>query len=177
MRFLAVFLLIAGAVFGQLEGRRVRVLVDLPGDDSGVEVSAGRWDAALVAERVAKYGIGVRRGTVATVTLVKAKGDHVEVHLNGGGFTNKQLLGLPGIDSVHWGITPEEKKLKYEISGTRDKRRRHQLEGDYDRVRARRVRPLRAALEREERGKFGSRFNVKGSVVTLEMLKGMVEAE
>ena len=175
MRVLLLFLLMAGVVFGQLEGRRVRVLVDLPGDDSGVDVGAGGWDAAVVAGRVAKYGVGVRRGTVATVTLVKAKGDHVEVHLNGGGFTNKQLLGLPGIDSVHWGMTAEEKKLRYEISGTRDKRRRHQLEGDYDRVRGRRVRPLRAALEREERGKFGSRLNVKGSVVTMEMLKGLVE--
>ena len=174
MRVLVLFLLVAGAVFGQLEGRRVRVLVDLPGDDSGVDVS---WDAGVVAGRVAKYGVGVKRGTVATVTLVKVKGDHVEVHLNGGGFTNRQWLALPGIDSVHWGMTAEEKKLKYEISGARDKARRHQLEGDYDRVRGRRVRSLRAALEREERGKFGARIHVKGSVVTLEMLKGVVEAE
>lgn len=173
------------------QGRRVKVLLDMPGDDSGVDVeargasAAGAVDAEVVRARVAKYGLGLRRGQTATVTLVKLKGDHIEFQMDGGGFTNRQLLGLPGMDSVHWGTSDEERKMRYRISGTRDKERRRRLESDYDRLRARRVRPLREQLEREQRAQHGSRFNVRfGSAreaerVTAEelmvILRGYVE--
>lgn len=174
------------------QGRRVQVLIDMPGDDSGVDVeargaaaTATRVNAEVIRERVAKYGVGLRREQTATVTLVKLKGDHIEFHMDGGGFTNRQLLGLPGIDSVHWGTSEEERKMRYRISGTRDKERRRRLESDYDRLRARRVRPLREQLEREQRAQNGSRFNVRfGSAreaerVTAEelmvILRGYVE--
>lgn len=147
--------------------------------------AAGAVDAEVVRARVAKYGLGLRRGQTATVTLVKLKGDHIEFQMDGGGFTNRQLLGLPGMDSVHWGMSDEERKMRYRISGTRDKERRRRLESDYDRLRARRVRPLREQLEREQRAQHGSRFNVRfGSAreaerVTAEelmvILRGYVE--
>lgn len=199
-RLLFVMLGLAATLGGQdaatalekgFQGRRVKVLLDMPGDDSGVDVeargasAAGAVDAEVVGARVAKYGLGLRRGQTATVTLVKLKGDHIEFQMDGGGFTNRQLLGLPGMDSVHWGTSDEERKMRYRISGTRDKERRRRLESDYDRLRARRVRPLREQLEREQRAQHGSRFNVRfGSAreaerVTAEelmvILRGYVE--
>lgn len=199
-RLLFVMLGLAATLGGQdaatalekgFQGRRVKVLLDMPGDDSGVDVeargasAAGAVDAEVVRARVAKYGLGLRRGQTATVTLVKLKGDHIEFQMDGGGFTNRQLLGLPGMDSVHWGMSDEERKMRYRISGTRDKERRRRLESDYDRLRARRVRPLREQLEREQRAQHGSRFNVRfGSAreaerVTAEelmvILRGYVE--
>lgn len=199
-RLLFVMLGLAATLGGQdaatalekgFQGRRVKVLLDMPGDDSGVDVeargasAAGAVDAEVVRARVAKYGLGLRRGQTATVTLVKLKGDHIEFQMDGGGFTNRQLLGLPGMDSVHWGTSDEERKMRYRISGTRDKERRRRLESDYDRLRARRVRPLREQLEREQRAQHGSRFNVRfGSAreaerVTAEelmvILRGYVE--
>lgn len=167
-----LFLCLAAAVGGQtpsaleqhFQGRRVTVLVDMPGDDSGVDVyvreaAAGRADEHET--RLAKYGVALRRGQAAAVTLVKVKGDHIEFQLDGGGFTNRQLLGLPGYDSVHWGTTEEERRIRSSMIGTRDKERRRRLESEYDRVRRRRVRPLREQMEREQRAQHGSRFNIR----------------
>ena len=94
------------------------------------------------------------------MTLVKVKGDHIEFHLEGGGFTNRELLSLPSYDSAIWGVSDEERKIRYRISGTRDKERRRRLESEYNSVRLRRVRPLRQKLEREKREQRGSRFNI-----------------
>ena len=159
MTRLVPILLAAACLFGQPKaGDRVRVLVDLPADDSGVEAPG---DPAAAADRVRKYGVGVARGTVAAVTLVKRSGDHFELHLNGGGFTNREWLALPGYDSSKWGTSDEERSLRGRIIGTRDKDRRRRLESQYDTLRRRRVKPLRDAYERELRAKRGSRMNVK----------------
>lgn len=148
----------------RLLGRAASVLLDMPGDDSGVDLQVRQQPAVneeFVKERLVKYGIALRRGQRAEVTAVKRKGGHIEVQLNGGGFTNRQLLALPGYDSAHWGMSEEEHKFRYRISGTRDKDRRRRLESDYDRLRKRRVQPLREKLEREQRAQHGSRFNVR----------------
>lgn len=159
MRFAVALLVAAAGVFGQPKaGDRVRALIDLPADDSGVEAPG---DPVAAAGRVRKYGVGVARGAMATVTLVKRSGDHFELHLNGGGFTNREWLALPGYDSSKWGMTDEERRLHRSISGTRDRDRRRRLESEYDSVRRRRVKPLREAYERELRAKRGSRINVK----------------
>lgn len=145
------------------QGRRVTVLLDMPGDESGVDVDAreATVNQDVVRARVAKYGKGLRTGQVASVTLIKLKGDHIEFQLDGGGFTDRQLMFLPGYDSARWGTSEEERELRSRIIGTRDKERRRRLESDYDRLRQRRVRPLRDKLEREQRENHGSRFNVR----------------
>lgn len=146
---------------GTLQGRTVRLKVDMPGDDSGLDVVSGQMNIETQRARLAKYGAALRAGQRVAITLVKVKGDHVEVQLGGGGFTNRQFLGLPGFDSVHWGMSAEEKRIRRDISSTRDAARKRRLESDYDRARRRRVQPLRDKLEREERMRFGSRFNVR----------------
>ena len=161
------------------EGDRVRALVAMPADNSGVDVPG---DERVAAERLAKYGVGVAKGRVATVTLVKRSGKHVEIHLDGGGFTNKEWLALPSYDSPRWGMTKEEERLKRRVTGTTDRDRRRRLESDYDWVRRKRVKPLREAYERELRAKRGSRVNVKiGEQATAaewrEMLRGVLELE
>jgi len=135
-----------------------RALIDMPADDSGVDVPA---DETVLQERLKKYGVGVSKGASVVVTLVKRKGDHIEVHLNGGGFTNRELFTSPGIDSVRWGMSEEEKRIRRDIRSTRDKARRRHLERRYNSVRSRRVSPLRKAYEMEQRAKRGSRFNVR----------------
>jgi len=145
------------------QGRQAKVLLEMPGDDSGVDIrtrDSAAVNTNLLTDRLAKYGPALRPGQTAAVTLVKLKGDHIEFHLDGGGFTNLQLWELPGYDSAHWGTTPEERSLQSRISGTRDQTRRRRLKSDYDRLRQRRVRPLRDQLERERRARHGSRFNI-----------------
>jgi hypothetical protein len=139
-------------------GRAGRALLDMPADDSGVDLPL---DQAVLRERLEKYGVGVAKGASVTVTLVKRKGDHIEVHLNGGGFTNRELFGLPGFDSSRWGITDEEQRARRDMIGTRDPKRRKTYERRYNSLRTRRVTPLRKAYEMEQRAKRGSRFNVR----------------
>ena len=165
--FVGITTVLAGQAPTELErhfqGRRGTVLLDMPGDESGVDVHAreATVSADVIRTRLAKYGTGLRRGQSASVTLVKVKGDHIEFQLDGGGFTDRQLIGLPGYDSVHWGTTEEERRLRSRISGTRDNKRRRQLQSDYDSLRRRRVRPMREKLEREQREQHGSRFNIR----------------
>ena len=83
---------------------------------------------------------------------------------------------IPGVDSVRWGRSEEEDRIKGSMMGTRDKDRRRRLQSEYDRVRLRRVRPLREAYEREQREKRGSRLYVRGAERALaELLRGYVE--
>jgi hypothetical protein len=138
--------------------RSGRALINMPADDSGVDIPI---EEDALQKRLNKYGVGVAQGASVVVTLVKRKGDHIEVHLNGGGFTNRELLAIPGIDSVHWGMSEEERRIRRDISSTRDKDRRRRLESRYDSERLRRVSPLRKAYEKEQRAKRGSRFNVR----------------
>lgn len=139
-------------------GRTGRALIDMPADDSGVDLPL---DENVLRERLEKYGVGVAKGASVTVTLVKRKGDHFEVHLNGGGFTNRELFGLPGFDSSRWGTTDEEARARRDMLGTRDPKLRKTYERRYNSLRTRRVTPLRKAYEREQRAKRGSRFNVR----------------
>jgi hypothetical protein len=166
-----------------LQGRQAKVLLDMPGDDSGVDVrprEAAAVNQQVHRDRLAKYGVALRQGQSVSVTLVKLKGDHIEFHLNGGGFTNLQLWELPGYDSAHWGTTKEERELQSRMSGTRDQTRRRRLKSDYDRLRQRRVRPLRERLELERRAQHGSRFNIwfgsdrEASRVTAEELTAIL---
>ena len=104
------------------------------------------------------------------MTAVKVKGGRVEVHLNGGGFTNRELWLIPGIDAARWGTSEEESRIRGSMMGTRDKDRRRRLQSQYDSVRLRRVRPWREAYEREQREKRGSRLSVRGGEAELEEL-------
>ncbi len=158
---LLVLLVFARSLAAQPEdwtGRQVRVLVAMPADDSGIDVPGKAGEAE---ERVKKYGVGLRQGQTAAVTLVKRSGDHVEIHLNGGGFTNREWMQLPSYDSPRWGTSKKEERLRDSIRGTRDKDRRRQLETDYDWERRKRVKPMREQLERERRAERGSRLNVR----------------
>jgi hypothetical protein len=170
---LLTLLILAAALPAQTDpdwtGRKVKVLVDLPGDDSGVEVPSSPEN---LAAKVKKYGVGVRQGTIATVTAVKGKPGRLELHLNGGGFTNRELWMIPGIDSIHWGRSKEEDRIKSDLIGVRDKDRRRRLESQYDSIRLRRVRPLREAYEKEQRAARGSRLYVRGGEADLAAVLG-----
>lgn len=161
MRRLLFFLRTFASLAAQPEswtGRQVRVLIDLPADDSGIDVPG---DSTTATERVKKYGAGLRRGQSAAITLVRRNGAHVEIHLNGGGFTNREWLLLPSYDSALWGTSEKERRIRDSISGTRDKDRRRRLESEYDWERRKRVKPLHEKLERERRATRGSRLNVR----------------
>jgi hypothetical protein len=161
---------------GTLEGRRVTVLLDLPGDSSGADVYVGRrspLDFTQSGGRNRRYGVALRRGDEATITKIKVKDSLVEVHLDGGGFGFMDSLDGAGPDtSVE--RTKREKRLQEAVKREADpvkKRRMEEELGDlkHDRRReqarleaeAAQVRAAMRALEMERRLRSGSRINLR----------------
>src|SRR5258708_13685368 len=71
------------------EGKRVGVRIDMPGTSDGIDLrpEAERpLDYKRYGDRLKQYGIAIRAGDSAVVTLVKVKKDLIEFQLGGGGF-------------------------------------------------------------------------------------------
>jgi len=90
-----MFLSVPAFLFGQsggdlsaLEGRKVRLKIDMPATSSGVDVSARRKpgvNLTAVNNRLTVFGTAIRNGQVSTITSVKDTGRTIEVELDGGG--------------------------------------------------------------------------------------------
>lgn len=60
--------------------------VVFPASKDGIDLKIdGTWDNKKVTRRIKDKGIGIQIGDPATVTTVKLKDQHIEIHLNGGG--------------------------------------------------------------------------------------------
>src|SRR5262245_49470187 len=72
------------------EGQRVTVRIDMPGAADGVDVQADTPGRSLnqkdYTNDLRRYGVAIRSGDGATVTLIKLKKDLIEFQLDGGGF-------------------------------------------------------------------------------------------
>ena len=160
------------------EGRRVTVRIDMPGTSDGVDVYVGALrsiDYKAYGDRLKDYGIAIRVGEPATVTLVKVKKDLVEFQLGGGGF------GTFGDDTSPYSNLPplieetqREKNLAEDIKKETDSRQKRRLEGELRDLQAererrnRRIQAERADMEERNRARIaeqrlrgGSRFNVR----------------
>ena len=90
-----MFLSVPALLFGQsggdlsaLEGRKVRLKIDMPATSSGVDVSARRKpgvNLSALNNRLTVFGTAIRNGQVSTITSVKDTGRTIEVELDGGG--------------------------------------------------------------------------------------------
>ncbi len=80
-----------------LEGRRVVVLVDMPADEDGINIQVDRGrsiDRNDVRKDLRRFGISLREGDLAEITLIKEKGKHIEFQLNGGGWQGVRRASL-----------------------------------------------------------------------------------
>jgi hypothetical protein len=159
------------------EGRRVTVLVDMPGSSDGVdlEVDSPRpLDYEQYGDRLRSYGAAIRADRTATVTLVKLKRDLIEFQLDGGGFGVFQDDSSTSVSIRPIEKSAREKELEKEVSDETNPRRQRELERQLDALRIRREREnrridaLRAEAEdrRKERVaaqrlRGGSRFNLR----------------
>jgi hypothetical protein len=159
------------------EGRRVTVRIDMPGDADGVDVHADARravDFGKYKDNLKRYGVSIRAGESAVVTLVKVKKDLIEFQLGGGGFGT---FGDDTSTSVYLPLVEKsdrEKSLERRVKEEDDRERRRELQRDLDELRDRRERENRrimaerARLEEqkrlriaEERLRGGSRFNLR----------------
>ena len=85
---------VQGLMYGQsgdlsaLEGRKVRLKMDMPATSSGVDVRARRKPGVNLSElnnRLAVFGTAIRNGQLSTITSIKDTGRTIEVELDGGG--------------------------------------------------------------------------------------------
>lgn len=186
----AAFLVIAPPVLAQnesairedLEGRRVRLKIDMPGSQEGVDLRLDLrrpLDYQEYGSRLKRYGAALRKGDTATVTLVKVKKDLIEFQLDGGGYgtfgdDTDTSSSLPFVEK-----SKRERELEQLVKDEEDARRRAKLREELNDLRDRREREnRRIEAERQriqERKKDrladnrlngGSRFNLRyeGSV-------------
>lgn len=170
------------ALRSYFEGRRVTLRMDMPGTSDGVDVhvdSSRQIDYERYGDRLKEYGVAIRSGETATVTLVKVKKDLIEFQIGGGGFgtfgdDTSTSVSMPLVEK-----SKREKELERAVKDEDDSHRRRELERELDEVRDRRERENRrieaARAVAEERKKAaiaakrltgGSRFNLRydGSV-------------
>jgi hypothetical protein len=159
------------------EGRRVTVRIDMPGTKDGVNVYAGaRRDLNLgeYRDNLRRYGVALRAGESAVVTLVKVKDDLIEFQLNGGGYgtffdDTDTSVYIPFVEK-----SSRERALERQLRDEDDRNRRRQIERELDGLRDRRERENRRIAadrerlsERKEERVFnrrldgGSRFNIR----------------
>jgi len=70
-----------------LLGKRLVAKVAFPGYKTGIDLKTdGTWDQRWATRMIKEHGVGIEVGDAAAVTAVKLKGNHLEIHLNGGGF-------------------------------------------------------------------------------------------
>ena len=70
-----------------LLNKRLVAKVAFPGYKTGIDLkSDGTWNQRMATRMIKEHGVGIEVGDAASVTAVKVSGDHIEIHLNGGGF-------------------------------------------------------------------------------------------
>lgn len=187
-RFLPVAVLLAGftrplgaqtedILRRSFEGKQVRIRMDMPGSEQGVDVYPGTSQKVNYPEhasRLKRFGTAIRSGDIAMITKIRLKGDHLEVHLDGGGYgtagdeTSSDVY-VPTLEK-----TEREKNLEKELDKTTDpavkKRLREELDAlrkDRERQQARiraeaaQAEAMKESVIRQKRLEGGSRFNLR----------------
>ncbi len=158
------------------EGKSVRVKIDMPGTQEGVDVypdARQPLDMKQYSSRIKSYGIAIHNGESVMVTFVRVKEKLIEFQLGGGGY------GTFGDDTSSVSVptatkTQREKDLEKLVKSETDSGRKRRLQEELDDLRSAREREdarnrARAAAANEakkdrianDRLHSGSRFNVR----------------
>lgn len=158
------------------EGKTVAVKIDMPGDDSGIDLYPLREDPVdyrKIGDAIKRYGPALRKGDEVTVTKVHVKAKLIEFQLGGGGFgTWSDTSSRPSVPNTYIGKSTRESDLEKERDGSTGDRRKS-LDREIDMLRRDRQREEtrlrviadRARIEQQEweqarRMRSGSRFNL-----------------
>lgn len=159
------------------EGKTVRVKLDMPGSEQGVDVYPGTSQKVNYpdhASRLKRFGTAIHSGETAMITKIRLKGDHLEVHLDGGGYGTAGDETSSDVYVPRLEKTEREKNLEKELDKTTDpavkKRLREELDAlrkDRERQEARlkteaaQAQAMRESVIRQKRLEGGSRFNLR----------------
>lgn len=159
------------------EGKSVRVKIEMPGTEDGVDVYPGTArpiDFSKHATRLKRFGTALRRGDDVLVTKVKLKKDLIEFQLGGGGYGTFGDDASSNVSVPSASKTEREKNLEKDIKKTNDPAQRRKMSEELDALRREREREdTRNAAEaaqaeqakeanvRQRRLEGGSRFNLR----------------
>jgi hypothetical protein len=158
------------------EGKSVRVKLDMPATQQGIDVfpDARRpMDFAQYSARLKATGIAIRNGDSVLVTKVRVKDKLIEFQLAGGGYgTFGDDTGSVYVPSV--GKSKRERDLETLVKNETDRDRRRRLQNELDNLRSERERDdarnkvAAAAAEEAKKARIattrlhsGSRFNIR----------------
>jgi len=159
------------------EGKSVRVKMEMPGTEDGVDVYPGTAqpiDFHKHASRLKRFGTALRRGDEVLVTKLKVKKDLIEFQLGGGGYGTFGDDASPTIFVPVASKTEREKNLEKEVEKTTDPAQRRRLREELDALKKGREREdarneaeatqaeqAKEANIRRRRLDGGSRFNLR----------------
>jgi hypothetical protein len=161
----------------RFEGTTVRVKIDMPASDDGIDVYPREnptIDWTEHGKRLKRHGTSLRRGDEVLVTKVRVKKDLIEFQLGGGGY------GTFGDDTgsdVHVASAPKtqrEKNLEQDLKRTSDPAKRRAISEELDALKRERQREdarneamvkdaevAKKDLIRSRAAEAGSRFNLR----------------
>ncbi len=159
------------------EGKPVKVKIDMPGTDDGVDVYPGRTqpvDFPKHANRLKQFGTALKRGDEVMITKIKVKKDLIEFQLGGGGYGTFLDDASSNVYVGSASKTQREKNLDKEIERETDSAKRKKLVEERDALRKDREREdarnraeaeqasqLKESNVRQRRQEGGSRFNIR----------------
>ena len=159
------------------EGKPVKVKIDMPGSDDGVDVYPSRTqpvDFPKHATRLKQFGTALKRGDEVMVTKIKVKKDMIEFQLGGGGYGTFMDDASSDVYVASAGKTQREKNLDKEIEKETDSAKRKKLveerdalrkdrerEDSRNRAEAEQAKQLKENNVRQRRLDGGSRFNIR----------------
>jgi hypothetical protein len=158
-------------------GRQVKVEIDMPGTQQGVDLRVERddpMDWKQYQNRLKQNGAAIRSGDRATITTLVVKKNVIEFQLDGGGFGTFWDDSSTTVTPYHVDKSSYEKQLERDLNNTTDPQRRRDLQRQLDYARSRReheqwaddraaqiASQLKAQQVAEKRLQGGSRFNLR----------------
>ncbi len=158
-------------------GRQVKLQIDMPGTQQGVDLRMDRddpMDWKAYSNRLKQFGPAIRSGDRSTITTLVVKKNLIEFQLDGGGFGTFWDDSSTTVTPYHVDKSSYEKQLENDIRNTSDPQRKRDLQRELDRVRDRREREqraddraaqiasqLKAQQVADKRTRGGSRFNLR----------------
>ncbi len=159
------------------EGKTVRVKIEMPGTEDGVDVYPGTEhpiDFPKHATRLKRAGTALRRGDEVLVTKVKVKKDLIEFQLGGGGYGTFGDDASPNVFVPSAPKTEREKNLEKDLEKTSDPTQRRKMSEELDALRrdrqrenarnqaeAAQAKQTKETNIRQRRLEGGSRFNLR----------------
>src|SRR3989449_8296093 len=159
------------------EGKTVRLKIEMPGTEDGVDVYPGTAhpiDFPRHATRLKRAGTALRRGDEVLVTKVKVKRNLIEFQLAGGGYGTFGDDDSPNVFVPSASKTEREKNLERDLEKTTDPAQRRRMREELDALRRDREREnarnqaeaaqaqqTKEANIRQRRLEGGSRFNLR----------------